>query len=218
MPILNKPRHGDPIADIKKGNLPGAEGSAFATRQFQNFLDEIELLIDSLETSDKNDTNLTGDSTISGLNSIVLKLDKKNRQRILSLETQLSSYAAGLRQAVSRSDDALSSAKSDSDTKISSIGSGLNSKVERVSERLLEITANYTTNGNQVLLLSPSSAITITLNATPRNGERVSLVKKTDPIVSIVGSINGTSPTDFLFAGDTVEVQFSSGLGEWHFR
>ena len=51
MPISSSVRHGDPIADIRQSLLPGAGQQAFATRQFQEFLDDLEFVSDQLDSS-----------------------------------------------------------------------------------------------------------------------------------------------------------------------
>ena len=49
MGISSSVRHGDPIADIRQSSLPGSQLQAFPTRQFQEFLDDLELATDQVD-------------------------------------------------------------------------------------------------------------------------------------------------------------------------
>lgn len=65
-------------------------------------------------------------------------------------------------------------------------GSGIDFDVLGVFE-VISITADYTTTGNEIIICSNSSLITVTMNATPGEGER-SYIKRTNGPVNVTSS------------------------------
>ena len=70
------------------------------------------------------------------------------------------------------------------------IGPFFTSALQLSQIETLSITADFTTTDSQVLICNNSSAITITLNSTPSDLEKVT-IKRRDALVTISGSIDG---------------------------
>jgi hypothetical protein len=85
--------------------------------------------------------------------------------------------------------------------------------VKNYSQEFRSIAANYTTNGSQFLRVT--GACTITLNPSPNNGERVNIQPDGGFTVTIVGTINGATPTNITTAYEMVALTYITELGEW---
>ena len=148
-----------------------------------------------------------------GLNK--LSEDAISVSEISSISTKLSSQVAGLNQIIGEVSKLLNAKIEGVDSQLSSYASGLRQRIRLLEADIFDITSDHTTTNNEILVLKNTTPITITLNTNPSDGEFVEMLKETDPIVTIVGTINGTTPTDFIFAGDGIKIRYTRAAGEW---
>lgn len=71
-----------------------------------------------------------------------------------------------------------------------------------------------TTTGDEIVTCLNTALLTITLNATPEDLERVTVARR-DGAVTITGAINGGSSIQLLAQFDTADLIFSSAANEW---
>ena len=83
-----------------------------------------------------------------------------------------------------------------------------------IDPEVVGITANYTTTGSQIVICSNSSAITVTLNATPDDGESVH-IKRQNALVTVSGAVDGDSSKDIIFKYDSPHLVYTIAAGEW---
>lgn len=72
----------------------------------------------------------------------------------------------------------------------------------------------FTTTGSQVIICNNTGALTITLNTLPDDGERLTIIRR-DASVSLVGTLNGSTPTALPSKFDILDVYFTLSAGEW---
>lgn len=72
----------------------------------------------------------------------------------------------------------------------------------------------FTTTGNQVIICNNTAALTITLNLLPDDGEKITVIRRGSP-VSLVGILNGSTPTPIPSKFDILDVYFTLAAGEW---
>ena len=82
---------------------------------------------------------------------------------------------------------------------------------------VLTVTASFTTTGNQIIICNNTSAITITLNATPGDGERVYIKRANTGTVSVASSdnIDGSASIAIISRYDCPLVVYTIGVDEW---
>lgn len=82
---------------------------------------------------------------------------------------------------------------------------------------VLTVTASFTTTGNQIIICNNTSAITITLNATPDDGERVYIKKANLGAVTFASAdnIDGAASKAIISRYDCPLVVFTIGVDEW---
>lgn len=78
----------------------------------------------------------------------------------------------------------------------------------------VDITANYTTTGSQVITCLNTSPITITLNSSPVDKEELDVKRKESQVI-ISGTIDGSSSLTLASQYDAVRLRYSSTAGEW---
>jgi len=76
------------------------------------------------------------------------------------------------------------------------------------------ITADYTTYTNEIILCNNSSSITVTLNTSPKNNERVS-IKRLDNTVTVLGPIDGDTTKNIILKYDSPELIYNLTLDNW---
>ena len=108
-------------------------------------------------------------------------------------------------------------------------GDGLEERVEELENdisfssvspeefEVLTVTASFTTTGNQIIICNNTSAITITLNATPGDGERVYIKRANTGTVSVASSdnIDGSASIAIISRYDCPLVVYTIGVDEW---
>lgn len=72
----------------------------------------------------------------------------------------------------------------------------------------------FTTSGNQIITCNNSATATVTLNTTPRDGERLFICKRVAKIL-VSGSVNGSASTIVSSEFPTMHLIFSRFAGEW---
>ena len=72
----------------------------------------------------------------------------------------------------------------------------------------------FTTTGNQLIICNNTAALTITLNLTPDDGELVTVIRR-DAAISIVGTLNGSTPTAIPSKNDILDIYNTIAAGEW---
>jgi hypothetical protein len=76
------------------------------------------------------------------------------------------------------------------------------------------ITANHTTAASEYIVCNNTSAINITLNASPSDFERVTVLRR-NASVSVSGTINGVSTFTMSAKYDTTSFIYLVDIGEW---
>ena len=72
----------------------------------------------------------------------------------------------------------------------------------------------FTTTGNQLIICNNTGALTITLNTLPDDGEQITVIRR-DAAVSLVGTLNGSTPTSIPSKYDILDVYHTLAAGEW---
>ncbi len=72
----------------------------------------------------------------------------------------------------------------------------------------------FTTSGNQIITCNNSAAATVTLNTTPRDGERL-IISRRNALVTVSGDVNGTTSINLISKFDTMNLERSRFAGEW---
>ena len=80
--------------------------------------------------------------------------------------------------------------------------------------RVIAITADYTTAGDEVVICNNTAAITVTLNPSPIDGEKVH-IKRRDGQVTFVGPVDGAASKKIAQKYDAPTVIYSADAGEW---
>lgn len=80
---------------------------------------------------------------------------------------------------------------------------------------VISVADSYTTTGDQILICTNASDITVTLNATPDDGEQVHIKKAGDGMVTVSGTVDGQATTDIIFKYDSPHLVYTLEAGEW---
>jgi len=80
--------------------------------------------------------------------------------------------------------------------------------------KIIEITADYTTSSNEIIICNNISAITITLNPTPKNGETLH-IKRRDSLITVNGPIDGDTTKNITLKYDAPKLVYTADAGEW---
>jgi len=90
------------------------------------------------------------------------------------------------------------------------------SQAETRELEIVSITASFTTTGDQIILCNNTSLITVTLNATPQDGERVR-VKMRDSAVDVTSAdnIDGVATISIVTKFDAPLFIYTDDSGEW---
>jgi len=72
----------------------------------------------------------------------------------------------------------------------------------------------FTTTGNQLIICNNTAALTITLNLAPDDGEMITVIRR-DASISLVGDVNGSTPTAIPSKNDVLDVYYTLAAGEW---
>lgn len=80
---------------------------------------------------------------------------------------------------------------------------------------VVSTSADYTTTGNQIIICTNTSDITITLNATPEDTEQVHIVRQNAGGVTISGTINGQSSLVIGQRYSSPHLIYTIDGGEW---
>ena len=104
MAISSSVRHGVPIADIRQSPLPGAELQAFPTRQFQEFLDDLELATDQVD-SDKIEQELSLFGSLIGKNRAIINTANKRIKSLFQMQSVNGSYLGKILARLNRSEE-----------------------------------------------------------------------------------------------------------------
>lgn len=188
MAISSSVRHGDPIADIRQSPLPGSDLQAFATRQFQEFLDDLENLFIDTDVSKFNQKLAILQSQIASKVGVVSKthdIDIGRINQLLQIDRLRTSAAS------------------------------ISNRVTGLESKSVPVTADHTTNGNEILTLNNTVDVTVTLNTAPKDQETVEFLKKVHPLTNIVGLISGITPNILVFKGDSLKIRYTNDAGEW---
>lgn len=86
--------------------------------------------------------------------------------------------------------------------------------IDDMQMSIVEVTANYTTTGNEIIICNNTTPITVTLNASPENGEKVR-IKRRDSAVTVSGSIDGNASTTIAYVYDAPLVIYTDDASEW---
>lgn len=87
-----------------------------------------------------------------------------------------------------------------------------------IASTITAISGSITTTGDQILICTNTSPIVITLNANPRDAERVIVKRQNTGAVSIAGNgnnIDGSTPLVIGSRYDAPTVMFTNAGGEW---
>lgn len=79
---------------------------------------------------------------------------------------------------------------------------------------IYSVTSNYTTAGSAILICNNTSAITVTLNSAPGDGEKVT-VKRRDALVTVSGMIDGMSQLIIGGQYESPTLVYTVDAGEW---
>jgi hypothetical protein len=72
----------------------------------------------------------------------------------------------------------------------------------------------FTTTGSQIIVCNNTGSLDITLNLTPGNPEHIIVIRRNGP-VSLIGTLNGSSPTAIPSKNDILDVYYTTAAGEW---
>ncbi|MBL4651270.1 MAG: hypothetical protein JKY53_00185 [Flavobacteriales bacterium] len=72
----------------------------------------------------------------------------------------------------------------------------------------------FTTTGNQIIICNNTAELTITLNLNPDDGEKITVIRR-DAKISLVGTLNGSTPTAIPSKNDILDVYHTIAGGEW---
>jgi hypothetical protein len=116
-------------------------------------------------------------------------------------------------------------------TNITNVNANLNALTVRVTENESDIadlqgrafstfnlSANHTTSGNEILNFKNTTAIDITLNATPEDQETIHYSRDGSGRVNFIGTVNGDTNFYVKYQGSGGTLYYSSDLGEWRRR
>ena len=188
MSISSSVRHGDPIADIRQSPLPGSGQQAFATRQFQEFLDDLEFSGDQLDSSKLNQQLAVLQSKFESKFGVVRKQHEIDVNRINHL-LQLD--------------------------KLRTLIASLLSRFNAAESQIITTATAHTTNGNETVICTNATPITITLNSTPNDGEMLHIKRQNIGSVAISGNVDGGTGFPLLSRYDAPNLVFTVDAGEW---
>lgn len=80
---------------------------------------------------------------------------------------------------------------------------------------VVSTSSDYTTKGNEIIICTNTSAITITLNATPEDIEQVHVVRQNTGAVTVSGTINGQSSLAIGQRYSSPHLVYTIDGGEW---
>lgn len=82
-------------------------------------------------------------------------------------------------------------------------------------KEILSISADYTTTGNEIIICTNTSAITITLNPNPDDGEEVHIKRQNTGAVAVVGDIDGETSITPVLRYDSPHLVYTVDANEW---
>ena len=182
----SKPRHGDPVVIILKNEFGETEG--VPTRQFQQFLDEL--------SEDDDSGDLDTDDLRQGITLLFSQMGQ-----VLALNSQKEKDIKAQRQTISELQ--------------SRIGL-LNSLAGSIKDlSAISVSGNFTTTGDQIIICTNTSSITITLNATPKDKEEVHIIRQNTGAVTVSGAINGDTSLTIGNRYSSPHLVFTLAANEW---
>ena len=197
-------------------------------------LDDVQALIKS-QSSAKINKN-TGDikALINSIKPVNNTKINKNAKNIESLHSLISPTNNAKINNNTRSIESLRNlARPNNNAKISNQGKTINGLLQLVSQLMtsngrlqakinsltlkgIEIPAGgvaLTTSGNQRIICNNTDPAIITLNASPKGGERLQIIRR-DAGISIAGIINGSTPTSIPSKYDILDLVYTN-FGGW---
>jgi hypothetical protein len=83
--------------------------------------------------------------------------------------------------------------------------------------KVLEITANYTTSGQEIIICNNTTAITVTMRSSPNDKEEVHIIRKSGPVnfISSDGVNGSTTAIPILSQNDAPHLIYTSIASEW---
>ncbi len=87
--------------------------------------------------------------------------------------------------------------------------------LEAEAFEILSTSSNLTTTGQQIIICTNTSPITITLNTTPADGEQLHIKMQNTGTVTVSGDIDGETSKDIIFRYDSPHIVFTVDAGEW---
>jgi hypothetical protein len=85
--------------------------------------------------------------------------------------------------------------------------------IDRVLE-VISVDSAFTTTGSQIIICTNVSDTTITLNATPDDGEQVHIKRQSGPVF-VSGAIDGTTGKRIRTKYDAPHLVYTLAAGEW---
>lgn len=80
---------------------------------------------------------------------------------------------------------------------------------------VIGITASFTTTGDQIIICANTSDITVTLNATPGDGEKLHIKRQNTGAVTVAGDIDGDTSLIIGNRYSSPHLVFTVSAGEW---
>lgn len=80
---------------------------------------------------------------------------------------------------------------------------------------VISTSANFTTTGDQVIICTNTAAITITLNATPDDGEQVHIKRQNIGALTVSGAIDGSTSLEIGLRYSSPHLVFTLAANEW---
>ena len=82
-------------------------------------------------------------------------------------------------------------------------------------KEIVSISGNYTTTGDQIIICTNTSSITVTLNPTPQDGEEVHIKRQNTGTVVISGDIDGQTSITPTIRYDSPHLVYTIDADEW---
>jgi len=84
-----------------------------------------------------------------------------------------------------------------------------------VEVEIISVSADYTTTGDQIIICTNTSSITVTLNPNPADGEEVHIKRQNTGVVTIVGDIDGQTSITPVLRYDSPHLVYTIEANEW---